>query len=160
MNHTMKAGRLLWERNYPYIIALLLIIMIGILSHEDLPCQIIMDQLKTKILSENILGAILTVESILFGFLLTVLTLTLQSDATSINEIKRAGRISELISYNKNAVITSFLTIITTTIVMLTHDITTHYLYTAFLYLWGFITLTNLLSTYRFLDIFYALIHK
>jgi len=47
--------------------------------------------------------------SISFGFLLTVLSLLLQSNSPAINRIKASGRFDELINFNKKAVISSAL---------------------------------------------------
>ena len=96
-------------------------------------------------------------ESIIFGFLLAVLALTVQSNSISIRELRKSNRFNELIVYNKHAVICAFWTIILTTILLLVGEYLEGYVCIIFKYIWGGFSILNLFLTYRFLDIFYVL---
>lgn len=61
---------------------------------------------------EKFVDKAVDVSSISFGFLLAVLALLLQTNTDKINIIKQSGRFSELINFNKKAVIASAITAI------------------------------------------------
>lgn len=153
-------GKQCWEKYYPYLITLFLLAIILWYANSDRVNLTILESTKKNLFSNGFLGSILTIESILLGFLLMVLTLTLQSNNKNMQELRKSKRFNELISYNRNAVIFSFWTIITTTIVMLTYGGLDHIVYSIFLYVWGGCTLISVIATFRFLDIFYALIKE
>jgi len=95
------------ERYFPYILFVLF------LSSAIIPptSRLIDNQLHAlanSISIFNLVTVILTIESILFGFLLTVLALTLQISNKAIDLIKKADRFNELIRYNRSAVYSCF----------------------------------------------------
>lgn len=156
--------RMIWERGYPYILTVVLLGGIFIFSCIDFLTDLktengvlIINAINLKLFSDNFLNCVLTVESIIFGFLLAVLALTLQSNSISIQELRSSNRFNELIVYNKHAVICAFWTIILTTILLLVGEYLEGWVCIALKYIWGGFSILNLFLTYRFLDIFYVL---
>lgn len=160
MNRKIKTIRRIWEKIYPSAVSLLLLLGGFVLTRAGLIPPAALASVKEKILSPGFLDTLVTVESILLGFLLAVFALVLQSGSPAIDELKRANRFRELIAYNRNAVIHSFLTVVLTLLVTLLLEPLPACARSLLLYLWLFSTLTSLLSTFRFLDIFYALIKQ
>ena len=157
-------GRIVWEKGYPYILTVILLVGISIFSCIDFLGDLrtengvlIINAINLKLFSDSFLNCVLTVESIIFGFLLAVLALTVQSNSISIRELRKSNRFNELIVYNKHAVICAFWTIILTTILLLVGEYLEGYVCTILKYIWGGFSILNLFLTYRFLDIFYVL---
>lgn len=160
-NTTIK---ILWEQYYPYIITIFILGGILWLSHNEYVNilktnnnSIVLNTINDKLFSDGVLNTILTIEGIIFGFLLAVLALTIQSTSLSIQELKKAGRFNEMIAYNKHSVICAFYTIIFTVILLLTNECFEGIAFTFFKYIWGGFTILNVILTYRFLDIFYTI---
>jgi len=59
------------------------------------------------ICTSNFFDKIITISTTLFGFLLTVLTLIVQSSSAVISNMKKRGSYKRLISFNKNIVLLS-----------------------------------------------------
>lgn len=111
------------------------------------------------IFNDSFLTAILTVASIVFGFLLTAITIIYQSDNPVITEIKRAGRFKELINFNKTAVKWTFFLVIATSVFLMTYENTNSIpYYQYFVGLWVYITVYTCLTSIRFLNIFYSIL--
>ncbi|MDH6310462.1 hypothetical protein M2451_003734 [Dysgonomonas sp. PFB1-18] len=142
-----------WEILYPYVFSSLGIIFVLIFRKNELLISLI-----KKILSSNILEIIITIESILFGFLLTILSLIIQMDNRAINAIKECGRYNQLIGFSKSAVFGSLITVILSLVLILINDYLTQDLFSYIvLLIWGFFFQFSLLSLYRFVHIFYIL---
>ena len=157
MEWNLAKIRQTWEKLYPYILTLILLLFIYMLPELNAIDSVTIESIKNKLFSNDFLAAIMTVESILLGFLLAVLTLTLQADTPNIKQIKHAGRFHELVAYNRHAVTTSFLAAITSMLVIITYPQPCN-AYLFFLYFWGGCLLLSIFTTCRFFNIFYALI--
>lgn len=145
-----------WESYYPAILSVLLTMIFFFL------CKV---SIKEKVFSKEIISVVVNIAGILFGFLLTVLALLLQSDSKSLKLIKVYGRFGELIKFNKSAVYSSALSLVLSLIFLIVIDlkpeISFHiYLYDFLKWFWFFILMTTLLKTYRYVDIFYNLIKE
>ena len=145
-----------WESYYPVILSAILTMIFFFL------CRI---PLKEKVFSKEIISVTINITGILFGFLLTVLALLLQSDSKSLKLIKVYGRFGELIKFNKSAVYASALSLILSLIFLIFIDLKPEkcfyiYLYESFKWFWFFILMTTILKTYRYVDIFYNLIKE
>lgn len=111
------------------------------------------------IFDKDFLTAVLTVASIVFGFLLTAITIIYQSESPVIVELKRAGRFHELIDYNKTAVKCTFYLVLSTSILLMTfmYADTVPY-YHCFVGLWVYMAFYACLTNIRFLNIFYSIL--
>ncbi|OAV63602.1 hypothetical protein Barb6XT_03104 [Bacteroidales bacterium Barb6XT] len=112
-----------------------------------------------KVLEFDPLSSIINVESILFGFILTVLTLLMQLDNKSMRTIKEYGRYPQLIGFNKTAAYSSFFAIAFTLVLILYPngiDLSSPYCLSLF-YAWEFVIALSFLSTYRFMRIFFII---
>jgi hypothetical protein len=149
-----KNGSVFFERNYPYLILGVYLILI------HLPC------VRNGLLSylekamgffnyRDLISQIMTVESILFGFLLTVLAITIQTNTTAILHIKKAGRFNELISFNKKAIYASFITVFVSLFLYL---LPSKNIDTMLLLYWLGLTLLSLLLSFRYVHLFFILI--
>ena len=82
----------------------------------------IVQNIYAGVFNDEFLTAILTAASIVFGFLLTAITIIYQSENQIIIELKRAGRFQELINFNKTAVKWTFYLVVTTSIFLMTYE--------------------------------------
>lgn len=144
---------LFWEKKYPYILTAVISLTIYFLRSNNY-VQI----LKNHLLSESFISSLLATYSIIFGFLLTVLTLAVSSSSKGFSLLYESGRLSEYISYNKQAVKTIFVSIIISLFILpITENTLNPCICKMALYFWGIMNLLSFILTYRFLDIFYAL---
>lgn len=148
-----KCGKF-YEKYHPIFIATLTSIVFY--WQKD---TLLIKKLYAAICDCDFLTAILTVSSIIFGFLLTAFTLIYQSDSFVIKELKKINRFTELISYNKVAVKWAFYQVVLTSLLLLISDdymkIPYHECAVSF---WIFATIYTCLLSIRFLNIFYLII--
>lgn len=145
-----------WERWYPSFIAVILTFIFYFFCN---------DEVKTAVFTKEILNTCINISGIIFGFLLTVLALLLQSESKAILLIKQYGRFGQLIQYNKIAVYSAALTLILSFLLLITFDLTiTQRFWEIFVevskYIWVFIVFSLMTKTYRYIDIFYTLIKE
>lgn len=143
-----------WEQIYPSFISIVIVIILHMTLKEEL---------LSRIYSEKILSTSITLTGVLFGFLLTVLALLLQSDNKSIALMKDYNRFNELINYNKKAVYSAGLCFILSAIYLIIFDITfinkvSLFSLCLFKVIWLFVLCNTIFKTYRYIDIFYTLI--
>lgn len=142
------------ELYYPFALSLVLTMTL-LVFFSKFP---LIKELGRKLLLESNLTLIITIESTLFGFLLAVLALILQMNNKLIESIKRFNRYNDLISFCKKAVYSSFFTIFSAFIILIFMDIYLPYfirlLFYSFFY---FSFIYNILTTYRFINIFFKL---
>lgn len=119
----------------------------------------IVQNIYAGVFSDEFLTAILTAASIVFGFLLTAITIIYQSESPIIVELKRAGRFQELINFNKTAVKWTFYLVIITSIFLMTYE-RAHSIpyYDHFVGLWVYMVFYTCLTSIRFLKIFYLIL--
>ncbi len=111
-----------------------------------------------KLLCENIVILIITIESALFGFLLTILALLLQLNNKAISFVKEFNRFNDLIKYSKRAVYSSLYLISVSILIILLGGVEVpHIIKTILHYSFGFLLIYNILSALRFINIFYML---
>lgn len=144
------------EVHYPWAISLLVATGLGLLVPAST-----LDQLY----SNEILSSIITISGILFGFLLTMLTLLLQTKNKAMELLVKNNRLKELINYNKWAVyFAGILTILAFILQILNRvDYVCNLPFIAIdavRICWLLIILMTLLYTYRYLDIFYTILSR
>lgn len=117
-----------------------------------------------KFISEDIFfDKALSFSSTLFGFLLAVLTLIIQSNSKTIEKMKSNKSYSRLIRYNKNVVYMSGLLSLLSLIFISTNDIYSdshHKIYTIFCSLNVSLLAVLVIDAIIFLIIFYSIILK
>lgn len=123
------------------------------------------DKVKSVVFTKEIVNTCITISGVLFGFLLTVLALLLQSESKSILLIKEYGRFGELVQYNKIAVYSAASTLMLSFILLVTFDLSFTQevwmlLFNVLKYLWVFFVFSTMTKTYRYIDIFYTLIKE
>ena len=138
------------EYSYPYVLSFVMCAIICLLTHYGIITEAILD----NIFDKELFSQIITIESIVFGFLLTGLSLILQMDNPAINAIKKVGRYPDLISYCKSAVISSLVAVIVSLLAMILHPIKDLWYLT---YPWWFFFLLSIFTLYRFVRIFFLL---
>ncbi len=155
---SIKSQKILnfWENYYPLFISIIITLVFYF------GCK---STVRTKIFSKEIISVTITISGILFGFLLTILALLMQSDNNSMKLIKVYGRFGELIKFNKRAVYSSALSLILSLIFLVvidTEPIKCFYihLFELFKWLWFFVLVMTILKTFRYVDIFYSLIKE
>ena len=142
------------ERFYPALLSVLVCCLLY--KYQNNP---IVQKIYAGIFNESFLTAILTVASIVFGFLLTAITIIYQSETHILTEIKRAGRFKELINFNKTAVKWTFYLVITTSIFLMTYERANSIpYYHCFTGLWVYMAFYACLTSIRFLNIFYLIL--
>lgn len=57
----------------------------------------------------NVLDKIITISSVLFGFLLTILTLIIQGNSSTLDVMKKHGSFRRLVIFNKTTVISAII---------------------------------------------------
>lgn len=144
------------EKYYPYFIAVLYLILIF------LPCvRAILVSYISKALNmfnyRDLISQIMTVQSILFGFLLTVLAITIQGNTESISYIKKSGRFNELISFNKQAIYSSLISVFVSLALYL---LPTKEPSSTSLLLWFGLTMLSFLLALRYIRIFFLIIKE
>lgn len=154
MNKTMLRINKYTELLYPLILSLVVVLI----CYFWLKNNILFNGIASKMLTENILSLIISIEATLFGFLLAVLALILQMNNKLIEAIKNLSRFNDLISFCKRAVYASFTVVVLTIIILLVKDILIlKIVKTIFYYLWGFSFIYSFLSAFRFVKIFFML---
>lgn len=112
----------------------------------------------SKLLSDPILTLIITIESALFGFLLTILALIFQMNNKMVEIIKEFDRFKDLVRFSKEAVYSSLATILFSLIILIFVTPDTNYVFARITkYFFGIALVYNALSTIRFVEIFYML---
>lgn len=144
------------EEVYPYLISTVIVVSIW---------KFIPNEFISKIFLVRIIESVLTISGILFGFLMTVLTLLLQTNTEGIKAIKDANKFENLLNYNKHAVYNTVISMVVSLILLIFIDeeknISMNKWYNLLLgYTWVFIISSMLLNTYRYTRIFYTLIKK
>jgi hypothetical protein len=82
--------------------------LLGLLTSIELGCLICKNPKQVEFLSDDKLyDKLITISTTLFGFLLAVLTLIIQGNSHTINEMKEFGSFDRLIKFNRDVVITS-----------------------------------------------------
>lgn len=150
MNKVMK----LIEKIYPMFLSIIICFLLYYYRNNT-----IVQNIYAGVFSDEFLTAILTAASIVFGFLLTAITIIYQSESPIIVELKRAGRFQELINFNKTAVKWTFYLVITTSIFLMTYEYA-HSIpyYFHFVGLWVYMAFYTCLTSIRFLKIFYLIL--
>lgn len=110
--------------------------------------------LAKELLKSEFLSIIVTIETTLFGFLLAILAIVLQLKGTVIDRIKRYNRFPDLINYNKASVAGCALTLVFATMLILFDK---WMCCAPVVALWIGLLVYNILSTYRFVSIFYVI---
>lgn len=144
------------EVSYPLIISLIFIIFSVSKWGSDLFSNYLSSTI-TVFDFRSFISTVITIESIIFGFLLTALALTIQTSTPSMTHIRQSGSYKKFIRYNKWAAYCSLLVVILSAILFLCPEKLPDYLY---IKIWfGFIIFSFLL-TYRYLRIFYIVINE
>lgn len=121
--------------------------------------NIIVQNIYVGVFNNDFLTAVLTAASIVFGFLLTAITIIYQSETPIIVELKRAGRFQDLINFNKTAVKWTFYLVIATSIFLMTYEHANSIpYYDYFVGLWVYMAFYACLTSIRFLKIFYLIL--
>lgn len=143
-----------WEKYYPAIISIFICLIGGLMQNSTWGKSI------NKIIFDGqFVGTIITIEGILFAFLLTVLTMTIQSTSINIEIIKRANRFKELIRYNKISVLTTLFSVMTSLIVYITILLEAN---DAIIIIrnniWCFLVSYSIISSYRYTSLFFKIV--
>jgi hypothetical protein len=139
------------ERYFLYVLSILFGILLACYTDP-----------KTVLCKSGIFDKAIDVGGILFGFLLTVLTLLIQTNSAVIKQLKNGGRFKDLISYNKEAVFCSVLLFSYSFLLLIYAEYIV--VYTSFFVdkiaygLFASIVLITVLKTYKFTKIFYKII--
>jgi hypothetical protein len=111
-----------------------------------------------KLVSDSVLSVLITIQSALFGFFLTILALLLQMNNKAINMVKEFEKFPDLVRFSKKAVYSSLIVIFISIFILLTKNVPIDRDFkTLTYYFFGFILLYNTLSSYRFVGVFYLL---
>jgi hypothetical protein len=114
----------------------------------------------------KLLEIIITLSTVVFGFLLTMLTILIQSSGKTIDLLKVTGRFKDLVYYNKEACYSSALLLLLSIIaIVFTLDgsiISEEMLryWKGFLIIWSVNIVHLLVSTYRYVSIFYFIVQE
>lgn len=114
--------------------------------------------------SEIVFDKTVDFSGIIFGFLITILTILIQTNNAAINKLKAGNRFKDLISFNKRVIfISAFLCFYSVCILILKeYDFYKNSIkvmqISMTIYIFLFITL--ILTTYTFLKIFYQVIRS
>lgn len=150
----MKKLKKIIEKYYPIVISLVLTIAVFFWL-SSIP---VIREILRKLLSENCLAQIITIEVTLFGFLLAVLTIILQMENKMIEILKQYNRFDDLVCYAKSAIYSSFFIIFLAVIIIVIKDISLPFVTKSIIYyLFGCFFTYNILSTFRFVKIFFLL---
>lgn len=146
----------LWEKYYPYFLSIILLLIF----YLYLPSKI-----QVKIFNENIFESVLTLSGISFGFLITVLSLLLQMTNRSLKMLKELDKFDLLISYNKQAVYNSALTMIFSLILLIITSnedspllVSIHEIIIG--HLWLYLILCMIFNTYRYTSLFFNIVRS
>lgn len=142
------------ERYYPHVLAFSSTLLVYLCRKTEFIMHIV-----NKLFEPEVLNLYITIQSIIFGFLLTVLAMSEQSSSKAIELLRSDGRIKELFKYNKTAVYSSCICIIFALFFVVTEGyVFPNIMYQLILGLFSFIINFNILATFRYLRIFYLLI--
>lgn len=103
----------------------------------------------------DLIALVITVESILFGFLLTVLALTIQSPTNATQHLKSAGRFPHLVKYNKEAIYSCLFVIFISLFLFLSPQKSPD---TTYSILWFGFTMLSFLLSLRYVRLFFIII--
>lgn len=150
----MKNLGLFWERLYPFLCTLVICVILYVCQDYKLVRLIY-----NSLFDATFLTAILTALSIVFGFLLTSFSTIYNSESVPVKTIKQSKRFPELVAYNKVAVRWIFYSVILSSIFLLSYKLdATIFYYDYFVAVWVYSTIYSVFLSFRFLDLFYALI--
>jgi len=115
--------------------------------------------------NDKVINAIFTLSGVMFGFLLTILTILLQSSEKPFDLMKKYDRFKDLIDYNKGAVYSSGITLILSIIIIVYNSIQTVSTFvinskSIIEFVLLFFIILMALRAYRYVDIFYSLIRQ
>lgn len=136
------------EKIYPYLLSSIVIFFIFVFNNNEDVISI-----QKKILDKDILNIIITIESILFGFLMTVLSLIVQMNNKAIELIKTLGRYNDLINYSKASIYGALMVVLVSFIIILKPERPN----TVLSYICIYLMVFSLLSLFRFVHIFFKL---
>lgn len=145
-----------WEKFYPYILSVILVVI----AYKYIP-----EGMKIKIFSNNIFESVLTLSGISFGFLITVLSLLLQTTNRSLKMLKELDKFDLLISYNKQAVYNSALTMIFSLVLLImlsseNNNFPNSLQELIIGYIWLYLILCTFFNTYRYTSLFFKIIRS
>jgi len=152
INHN-KIG-LYIEKYYPFLLTVLYSIFVFSNFGSTLISKYIND-VQTIFDIRDFVTLIVTVESILFGFLLTVLALTMQSESKSIALLKEADRFKDLLIYNKLAVYFSLISVVLSIAIYLDPNKIPNQYYIS---IWFGVSILSLLLSLRYVRLFFMLV--
>lgn len=135
------------ERFYPICLSLLFIVFIFLFRDSAFIISV-----SKKLFTENILSLVITIESILFGFLMTVISLIIQMNNKAIDAIKQLGRYKDLLNFARFSIYSSILVIFFSLFYILTEQSIGSIIY----YVWFLFFIYSALSLYRFIHIFFV----
>lgn len=146
----------LWEKYYPYFISTLLLIIF----HKTISVEV-----QARIFRENIFESVLTLSGIAFGFLITVLSLLLQMTNRSLKMLKELEKFDLLISYNKQAVYNSALTMIISLMLLIIYSSKDSNglvsIYEIIIgYFWLYLIFCMVFNTYRYTSLFFKIVRS
>lgn len=142
-----------WEKYYPMIISIIICIVGGRMQNSEWGKSV-----NEIIYNGSFVGTIITIEGILFAFLLTVLTLTIQSTSINIEIIKRADRFKELIRYNKKAVFYTLFSVMMSLCVYITILVDDCFMIFIRNNIWCYLVSYSILSSYRYTSLFFKIV--
>ncbi|MCC8145683.1 MAG: hypothetical protein LIO93_04420 [Bacteroidales bacterium] len=125
-------------------------------------CNDFIRSIAIRALEFDVLSLIITIESILFGFILTVLALIMQlKNNKALEAIRSANRYTDLIKFNKSAAYSCFFTILFTFIlILLSSRVFYSIFYLGFILVWEYTFLMSLFTNLRFMMIFFQIAQK
>lgn len=142
------------DRFIPYII-LLIYLVYGFRTQKNDDSDDFISHLIVSYDVVDLLNLFVTVDSILIGFLITVLALTFQVETKSMTFLKTIGRFNELIKANRRAVYHCFISVLLCMVAILFPSIAIIHLY-----LWttiGFF-LIGLYWSFKYIRLFYKIL--
>jgi len=113
--------------------------------------ELFVRDLSSKIFRHEFLSLIITIESVLFGFLLTILSLVIQMDNKAVKALKESNKFVDLIGFCKSTLSMSFLTVLVSLLLILFSQ-------NLFLsIMWIFFFFSSMFTLFRFVRIFFVL---
>lgn|GEM_PF-4347829 len=131
---------------YPYVVSWGMCLLFYIFRDE-----LFVRDLSSKIFRHEFLSLIITIESVLFGFLLTILSLVIQMDNKAVKALKESNKFVDLIGFCKSTLSMSFLTVLVSLLLILFSQ-------NLFLsIMWIFFFFSSMFTLFRFVRIFFVL---
>lgn len=145
-----KTVSYIWEKYSSYVIALIISIL----------CFKFLDLSKFS-KSDILFDKTVDFSGIIFGFLITVLTILIQTNNAAISLLKKTNRFKDLLGFNKRVIFISALLCFYSVLILIFKEYSFYNYNDApqyFMTLYIFLFVTLILSTYGFLRIFYQVI--